>query len=136
MSIWIANRFWLENLTAMVTPNLTRLADVVQETKLLFGESVEYSPETVEFLQQEGVVAVLQEVISSLEAENTLEETKAQDIIKQIIKNQKVKKGLVMRSLRAGLTGEMHGPDLIQSWLLLNQKQLDTGRLTKALSLI
>lgn len=131
-----SDRYWLESLTAMVTPNLTRLADVVRETKLLFGESVEYSPETVEFLQQEGVAAVLQEVVSSLEAENTLEETKAQEIIKQIIKNQKVKKGLVMRSLRAGLTGEMHGPDLIQSWLLLNQKQLDTGRLTKALSLI
>jgi glutamyl-tRNA synthetase len=131
-----SDRFWLESLTAMVAPSLTRLTDVVKETKLLFGESVEYTAEAVEFLQQEAIAAVLQEVIASLEAEKTLDENKAQDIIKQIIKNQKVKKGLVMRSLRAGLTGEMHGPDLIQSWLLLNQKKLDRGRLIKALSLI
>ena len=41
-----------------------------------------------------------------------------------------------MRSLRAGLTGEMHGPDLIQSWVLLHQKGWDKQRLEKALSLI
>lgn len=131
-----SDRPWLESLTAMVAPSLTRLTDVVKETKLLFGESVEYTAEAKDFLQQEGVAAVLQEVVAALDTEATLAEAQAQDIIKQIIKNQKVKKGLVMRSLRAGLTGEMHGPDLIQSWLLLNQKQLDKQRLNKALSLI
>ena len=131
-----SDRSWLESLTAMVTPNLTRLANVVEETKLLFGESVEYSDEAIEFLKQEGVDKVLQEAISAIEEANTLETTDAKGIIKQVTKSQKVKKGLVMRSLRAGLTGEMHGPDLIQSWVLLNQKQLDRGRLSKALSLI
>jgi glutamyl-tRNA synthetase len=45
-----------------------------------------------------------------------------------------VKKGLVMRSLRAALTGDVHGPDLIQSWLLLNQIGLDKSRLNQAIS--
>jgi glutamyl-tRNA synthetase len=159
----ISDRDWLEKLTAMIAPSLTRLSDVIepslvlknfsestaeslqaimqetkmsQEIRVFFVDSIDYSAETLEFLKQEGVAAVLQEVIASLEVAKTLDETNAQDIIKQIIKNQKVKKGLVMRSLRAGLTGEMHGPDLIQSWLLLNQKQLDKGRLTQALNLI
>ncbi|VEP13631.1 Glutamate--tRNA ligase [Hyella patelloides LEGE 07179] len=131
-----SDRSWLESLTAMVTPNLTRLANVVEETKLLFGESVEYTDEAIEFLKQEGVDLVLQEAITAIEEADTLETADAKGIIKQVTKSQKVKKGLVMRSLRAGLTGEMHGPDLIQSWVLLNQKQLDRGRLSKALSLI
>ena len=131
-----SDRSWLETLTAMVTPNLTRLDDVVKETHLLFGDSVEYSDEAVDFLKQEGVAAILQEVVTAIEEADILEEADAKGIIKQVTKSQKVKKGLVMRSLRAGLTGEMHGPDLIQSWLLLNQKQRDKERLNKALSLV
>jgi glutamyl-tRNA synthetase len=131
-----SDRTWLETLTAMVTPNLTRLDDVVKETHLLFGDSVEYSDEAVDFLKQEGVAAILQEVVTAIEEADTLEEADAKGMIEQVTKSQKVKKGLVMRSLRAGLTGEMHGPDLIQSWLLLNQKQRDKERLNKALSLI
>ena len=131
-----SDRSWWETLTAMVTPNLTRLADVVEETKLLFGESVEYSDEATEFLKEEGVAEVLQEVSQAITKEETLTIDEAKSIIKQITKSLKVKKGLVMRSLRAGLTGEMHGPDLIQSWVLLSQKQLDRSRLSKALSLI
>ncbi|PLZ75744.1 hypothetical protein CBP16_24590, partial [Fischerella thermalis WC217] len=56
----------------------------------------------------------------------------AQDIIKQVVKQQNVKKGLIMRSLRAALTGDMHGPDLIQSWLLLHEIGLDQPRLVQA----
>ena len=130
-----SDRPWLETLTAMVTPNLTRLENVVEETKLLFGD-VNYSDEAIEFLKQEGVAEVLQEVVSAIEQGETLQVEDAKSIIKQVTKSQKVKKGLVMRSLRAGLTGEMHGPELTQSWVLLNQKQLDRKRLNKALSLI
>ena len=131
-----SDRSWLESLTAMVTPNLTRLENVVAETKLLFGDSVEYSEEAVEFLKQEGVAGVLQEVVAAIKEAKTLEIDDAKAVIKQVTKSQKVKKGLVMRSLRAGLTGEMQGPDLIQSWVLLNHKQLDEKRLNDALSSI
>ena len=71
-----------------------------------------------------------------LENHQQLSETTAQDMIKQVIKEQNVKKGLVMRSLRAALTGDMHGPDLIQSWLLLNKISLDKPRLLKASTVV
>ena len=131
-----SDREWLESLTAMVAPSLTRLADAPEETKLLFGETATYTDEAIEFLKQEGVVTVLEEIVSATEAASEFDPDAAKTIIKQVTKSQKVKKGLVMRSLRASLTGEMHGPDLIQSWILLHQKQLDTGRINKALSLI
>ena len=131
-----SDREWLESLTAMIAPSLTRLADAPEETKLLFGETANYTEEAIEFLKQEGVVTVLEEIVSATEAASEFDPDAAKAIIKQVTKSQKVKKGLVMRSLRASLTGEMHGPDLIQSWVLLHQKQLDTGRINKALSLI
>jgi glutamyl-tRNA synthetase len=42
----------------------------------------------------------------------------------------------VMKSLRAGLTGSLQGPDLMQSWLLLSQKGWDRGRLEQAIAAI
>ena len=131
-----SDRAWLESLTAMITPSLNRLADSVSETKMFFSESVESSEEAIAFLQQEGVTEILTGVIAALEEAETFEVAEAKAIIKQVTKTLKVKKGLVMRSLRAGLTGEMHGPDLIQSWLLLHQKGWDKLRLEKTLTLI
>ncbi|HHP7232544.1 MAG TPA: glutamate--tRNA ligase [Xenococcaceae cyanobacterium] len=130
------DRQWWETLTAMVTPNLTRLTDVVAETRLLIAESVEYTPEAREFMQQAGVKEIIEQVNQNLSEATALTESSAKTMIKDVTKNLKVKKGLVMRSLRAGLTGEMHGPDLIQSWILLHQKGWDRPRLAKALSLI
>ncbi|MGK7895829.1 MAG: glutamate--tRNA ligase [Xenococcus sp. (in: cyanobacteria)] len=130
------DRLWLESLTAMIAPSLNRLTDGVLEAKFFFSESVAYTEEAIEFLKQEGVTDILTGVITALKEAETFEAADAKAIIKQVTKSLKVKKGLVMRSLRAGLTGEMHGPDLIQSWLLLHQKGWDKLRLEKALSLI
>jgi glutamyl-tRNA synthetase len=101
-------------------------------SKVFFGETVEYSEEGSQQLQQAGCSDVLQGIITALENQPEFTEAVAQDIIKQVVKAQNVKKGLVMRSLRAALTGDVHGPDLIQSWLLLNQIGLDKPRLHQA----
>jgi glutamyl-tRNA synthetase len=129
-----SDRPWLESLTALVGPSLTRLADAVKETKIFFGDTVEYGAEAVDLLKQEGVTGIIQEVIDAVASSSPLTEENAQEIIKQATKTQKVKKGLIMRSLRASLTGELHGPDLIQSWLLLNDKGLDKIRLQQAIT--
>lgn len=125
-------RPWLEQLVSLIAASLTRLVDAVPMTKMFFTEAVEFSEEGSQQLQQEGVKAVLQGIITALENESELSADTAQNIIKQVVKEQKVKKGLVMRSLRAALTGDVHGPDLIQSWLLLNQIGLDKSRLNQA----
>jgi glutamyl-tRNA synthetase len=129
-----SERAWLESLTAMIAPSLTRLTDAPQESRLLFGESVEYGEEALAFLKQEGVVEILQSILEAIQPQ--LAEADAKGITKQATKTHNVKQGLVMRSLRAALTGELHGPDLIQSWLLLNQKGLDKKRLQEALAIL
>lgn len=129
------DRPWLEQLTTMIAPSLTRLTDGVKESRLLFGETREFSEDAIKQLQLEGVKAIIQEVVTTIADKSQLTATDAQEIISQVTKTQKVKKGLVMKSLRAALMGELSGPDLLQSWLLLNQKGWDKTRLQKALAL-
>ena len=127
-----SDRPWLEALAALIRPSLTRLADAAEESRLLF-EAVQYSEEARSLLKQAGVAEILQAVQEAIAAQPQLTEAAAKEIVNRVTKAQKVKKGLVMRSLRAGLMGELQGPDLMQSWLLLNQKGLDRERLGQAL---
>jgi glutamyl-tRNA synthetase len=126
-----SDRPWLVQLTALITPNLTRLEDGVKESRLIFGEQVSYSEEALAQLQMEGVKGILESLISA--SASNLSEESAKEAINQITKAHNVKKGVVMKSLRAALMGELHGPDLIQSWLLLNQKGWDKTRLSSSL---
>ncbi|ALF55881.1 glutamyl-tRNA synthetase [Nostoc piscinale CENA21] len=127
-------RPWLEQLVGLIGPSLTRLVEAVDMSKIFFSDTVELSEEGSKQLQQEGSSAVLSAILAASENQPDFTETAAQEIIKQVVKQQNVKKGLVMRSLRVALTGDVHGPDLIQSWLLLNHLGLDKSRLNQAIS--
>jgi glutamyl-tRNA synthetase len=101
---------------------------------MLFTQSVEFSAEATEQLKKEGAADVVQAILDALGNYPELTAEDAQQIITTVTKEKKVKKGLVMRSLRAALTGDVHGPDLIQSWVLLHQQEQDKTRLQQALT--
>jgi glutamyl-tRNA synthetase len=126
------DRPWLEQLVSLIAPSLTRLVDALPMTKIFFANGVELTEEGRQQLEQEGVKALLKAILVALDI-NTVTGDTAQNILKQVVKEQGVKKGLVMRSLRAALTGDVHGPDLIESWVLLNRIGLDKPRLSQAL---
>ncbi len=125
---------WLLQITTLIAPTLTRLTDSVKEAALFFTETITINEEALDLLKQEGVKEVIQNILDL--SNSDLTEQTAKDIIKQVTKVNNVKQGLVMRSLRACLTGELHGPDLIQTWLLFNQKGIDKTRLELALKSI
>ncbi len=129
----VGDRPWLEKLAALIGPSLTRLKDGVEQSRIFFVESVELSEEAQQQLEQPGAIEAVNAILGSLDLAQPWTDDLAQDIIKGVTKEQKVKKGLVMRSLRVALTGEVHGPDLIQSWGLLHQKGLDRTRLATVL---
>ncbi|HEY9626030.1 MAG TPA: glutamate--tRNA ligase [Coleofasciculaceae cyanobacterium] len=129
------DRSWLEQLTALLAPSLVRLGDAVAMSKYLFIADVGFTEEATTQLKQDNVATALKGIIAALEATPSLTEGNVQEVIQAGVKAASVKKGVVMRSLRAALTGDMHGPDLVQSWLLLNQHQMDLPRLKQALAL-
>lgn len=130
---------WAEQISNLknadpTCPSLIPEPDAVVMSRYLFTASLEFTEEGKAQLQQEAAKTVLEEIHKALDNYQPLTEAGCQEIIKQITKQQNVKKGLVMRSLRAALTGDVHGPDLIQSWLILHQKGLDRTRLQQALT--
>ncbi|MGC9505291.1 glutamate--tRNA ligase [Baaleninema sp.] len=128
------DRSWLTQIAQVIGPSLTVLPDAVEMSRALFVESVEYDEKAQQQLALEQVPEVLTAVRDQLAETSELTEDAAKDIIKKVTKELKVKKGLVMKSLRAGLTGAVQGPDLIQSWLVLNARGLDKARLDNAIS--
>jgi glutamyl-tRNA synthetase len=126
------DRSWLEPLTILLQPSLTRLTDAVEMSRYLFIASPELDPEAVSQLQQPGTAQVLELALAELKAASNLSTSQAQELVQQVVKASGLKKGLIMRSLRAALTGALHGPDLMQSWEILHQRGFDQSRLEKA----
>jgi glutamyl-tRNA synthetase len=131
-----ADRTWLTEIAALVGPSLTRLTDSVEEGRFFFSETIDYSEAATQQLRQDGVAELLKATLEKLQAGmplTSLETGKA--LVNDVVKAQGVKKGLMMKSMRAALMGDMQGPDLMESWLILNQRQFDQPRLEKALEL-
>jgi glutamyl-tRNA synthetase len=128
------DRSWLLDLTSLIGPSLARLDECVEMSRTFFTPTATANEEAAAKLSQPGAKEVLTSIVTTLKAQPDLTADEAQNLIKQVTKEQNVKKGLVMQSLRAALTGEVHGPDLIQSWLLLHQHQLAVPRIDRVLS--
>ncbi|MGC1199254.1 MAG: glutamate--tRNA ligase [Geitlerinemataceae cyanobacterium] len=128
-----SDRSWLLPLTATIGPSLAVLPDAVEMCRPLMVESVEFTEDAAAQVRQEGVSEVLQAVLHRIE--DALDEAAAKAIVAEVTKEKGVKKGLVMKSLRAGLMGSLKGPDLIQSWLILHQRGWDKSRLQRAIDL-
>jgi glutamyl-tRNA synthetase len=128
-----ADRAWLLQLTALIGASLARLDECVEISRTFFTPTATLNEEATVKVNQPGAKEVLTSLVTALKAQPELTASEAQELIKQVTKEQNVKKGLVMQSLRAALTGEVHGPDLIESWLLLHQHQLAIARIEQAL---
>ena len=127
------DRSWLLQLTSLIGASLARLDECVEISRTFFTDTVTLNEEATAKVTQPGAKEVLTSLVTAMKATSELTESAAQELIKQVTKEQNVKKGLVMQSLRAALTGEVHGPDLIQSVLLLHQHQLAIPRLDRVI---
>jgi glutamyl-tRNA synthetase len=129
-----ADREWLLRLTNLIGASLARLDECVEIGRIFFIDTVTLNEEATAKVTQPGANQVLTSLVTAMKTQPDFTESEVQELIKQVTKEQNVKKGVVMQSLRAALTGEIHGPDLIQSVLLLHQHQLAVPRIEGALS--
>jgi glutamyl-tRNA synthetase len=129
----VADRAWLEQITAVIGPSLTTLPECVEMTRYLFVQDIDFTEDALNHLQQAGVILALRAVLTAM-PDGAITEDTAKTIVNDVVKSQGVKKGLVMKSLRAGLTHSLQGPDLMQSWMLLSQKSWAKRRLEDAIS--
>ncbi len=127
------DRSWLLALTNLIGASLARLDECVEISRTFFTDTATPNEEATAKLSQPGAKEVLTSLGAALKAQPDLTESEAQELIKAVTKEQNVKKGVTMQSLRAALTGEVHGPDLMQSLLLLHQHQLAVPRIERAI---
>ncbi len=126
---------WLLPLTAMIGPSLTRLKDCVELAHFFAQPTMDFSDQAKEQLQKEQVAEAMQAVLNGLKTTEINGAADAKGVIDQVTKDLKVKKGLLMRSLRAALMGDMQGPDLVESWVILHRQGFDQQRLEQAIAI-
>ncbi|WP_316427481.1 glutamate--tRNA ligase family protein [Leptolyngbya boryana] len=83
------DRAWLEQITALVAPSLARLNEAADMTRYLF-QSLDYTDDAKAQMQQDGAATAIQAILDAMPAELT--ETATQDVIKQVVKEQNLKK--------------------------------------------
>ncbi len=130
----LPNQEWGRDLVELLGPSMVLINDGVDQAKPFF-EDTKLNADGKEQLELKGAKEVLKFVLENLEKldSSSISETQALDLIKQATKTCEVKKGLVMKSLRAALFGTLNGPDLIKSWVLLSRFSKDRCRIRRFL---
>ncbi len=127
-----ADPTWQRELCALLGPSLTLLHDGIEQAHPFF-ERPEPDEQALAQLRLEGAGAGLEAVRAALPADGELAVETAQELLKAATASAGVKKGLLMKSMRAALLGSLQGPDLISSWRLLHGAGEDAPRLEQAI---
>ncbi len=122
---------WQRDLTELLGPSLTLLADGVEQAEPFFS-TPELNEAASAQLQMEGAQAALAALLERLPA-GELTADQAQALLAEAAAAAGVKKGVVMKSARAALLGSLQGPDLLASWLLLHRSGDDRPRIARCL---
>ena len=111
---------------------MTLLNDGVEQAKPFFEEP-ELNNDGKKQLEIKEAKVILKIILENLEKSDSpfIDQEKAHKLLNQATKECKAKKGLVMKSLRAGLFGTLNGPDLIKSWILLSRISKDRTRIRR-----
>lgn len=128
------NSGWALALVELLGPSLTLLNDGVDQARPFFMQPA-LEEDGLKQLDQEGAKPCLQALLSALEetpwSGSSIDQ--AQDLLKSAAATAGVKKGVLMKSLRAALLGRLQGPDLLTTWSLLAQIGQDLPRLRRCL---
>ncbi len=123
---------WGLNLVSLIGPSMVLINDGVDQAKPFFEEPElnNDGKKQLEIKEAPIILKFILEKLANTDAASFSQE-KALDLINQASKSCEVKKGLVMKSLRAALFGTLNGPDLIQSWVLLSRFSKDRARISR-----
>ena len=142
LPLWRANDWippdldgWPLELCALLGPSLTLLQDGVEQARPFF-ELPPLEDDGIRQLGLEGARPAIQALAEALETApwDGEDRDRAQQLLSDSAKTAGVKKGMIMKSLRAALLGRMQGPDLLTTWGLLARIGEDLPRLRRCLN--
>ena len=124
---------WELELAELLGPSLTTLRDGLEQARPFF-ERPELDTGASQQLDADGATAALTALLGQLDETASLSVEQAQELLAGAAAAAGVKKGVLMKSLRAALLGSLKGPDLITTWRLLHASGEDRARLMLAVA--
>ncbi|MGK7910121.1 MAG: glutamate--tRNA ligase [Synechococcus sp.] len=128
----IPSQAWMEAMAGLIAEGLTHLTEAAPISRYLLVEELTYSSDAIAQLRLPnvaGAIAAVASAVSEIDPETPELQAALKTAVGDAAKSQGVKKGLVMKSLRAALTGALRGPDLMTSFELLHQRNWAIARL-------
>ena len=127
---------WGFKLTLLLQESIVVLTDIIEQSSPFFNLP-EIQKEGLHFLESNEIKIPLQSISQYLINQNdVMGQDKAKALLNELSKKHSIKKGLLMKSLRIAFFGCLSGPDLIQSWELLSEKEEDIVRINRCLDII
>ncbi|SBO41730.1 glutamate--tRNA ligase [Cyanobium sp. NIES-981] len=126
-----ADAAWQRDLCELIGPSLTLLADGVEQAGPFFRQPP-LDDGASQQLETDGARPALAALLAQLPP-GPLGADQAQALLGEAVRAAGVKKGVLMKSLRAALLGSLQGPDLLATWLLLHRSGDDRGRISRCL---
>jgi glutamyl-tRNA synthetase len=129
---YLPSQEWGSHLVDLIKPSMVLMKDGVNQAKPFFEEPklCDDGKKQLEIKESKEILKYILEKLKNFDAA-LFSKDDALDLIKQSTKACEVKKGLVMKSIRAALFGTLNGPDLIQSWVLLSSFSKDRARISR-----
>ena len=122
---------WETDLAELLSTSITLLADGVEQARPFFS-TPELDDAAKGQLDVAGARPALQALLTVL-PEAELSGDQAQGLLGEAATTAGIKKGVIMKTMRAALLGSLQGPDLLTTWLLLHRRGLDRARIERCL---
>jgi len=129
---FLPSQGWGSDLVNLIGPSMVLIKDGVNQAKPFFEEPklCKDGKKQLEIKESKMILKFILDKLENIDAA-IFSKDDAINLIKQATEDCAVKKGLVMKSIRAALFGTLNGPDLIQSWVLLSRFSKDRTRISR-----
>jgi len=108
------NREWITKVVETVRDGLPFVGDIVNHVHIFFGDEVKIeNDETHEVLKQEHVLNLLEEFENMVKEAESIDLNFAQNVFKELKNRTGAKGKALFMPIRVALTGQMHGPELV-----------------------
>jgi len=118
------DQIWFESLISVFKDRLSYGAEIVSLYHDFFEQPFELLGEPLEFIQQEGVKALVENFKQKIENTESIDPSSLKTFIKEAGKETGMKGKMLFMPIRISVSGQMHGPDLPQMMNLMGKERL------------
>lgn len=118
-------REWLELMTATVQDSLVKVSDITDRVGMFFNDSFSYEKEEeLQAFKGDYTEELLKKLRAALQRTEQVDQEFCSGIFKALQKETGVKGKRLYMPIRVAVTGQCHGPDLMETFLLLGKDKL------------